>query len=75
MPLPLDERQFAFWKMRRNGTPNITIANLMGITRQAVSKALLAMDGKIDSALREMAQANQIVTETINPERGVLVGR
>jgi hypothetical protein len=75
MPLPLDEKQFAFWKMRRNGTPNITIANLLGITRQAVSKALLAMDGKINSALREMAQANQIVIEQINPERGVLVGR
>jgi hypothetical protein len=75
MPLPLDEKQFAFWKMRRNGTPNITIANLLGITRQAVSKALLAMDGKIDSALREMAQANQIVINKINPERGVLVGR
>ena len=61
--------------MRRSGTPNITIATLLGITRQAVSKALLAMDGKIDSALREMAQANQIVTDKINAERGVLVGR
>jgi hypothetical protein len=75
MPLSLNEKQFAFWKMRRNGTPNITIANLLGITRQAVSKALLAVDRKIDSALREMAQANQIVIDKINPERGVLVGR
>jgi len=75
MLLPMDEKQFAFWKMRRSGTPNITIANLLGISRQAVSKALLAMDGKIESALRDMAQANQITIETINPVRGILLGR
>jgi predicted transcriptional regulator len=75
MLLPMDEKQFGFWKMRRNGTPNITIANLLGISRQAVSKALMGMDEKIESTLREMAQANQIMTEKINTERGVLVGR
>jgi len=74
MLLPMDEKQFGFWKMRRSGTPNITIANLLGISRQAVSKALLGMDEKIESTLREMAQANQIMTEKINAERGVLVG-
>lgn len=75
MLLLLDEKQFAFWKMRRNGTPNITIANLLGISRQAVSKALLAMDGKIESALREMAQSNQIAIDAIDTGRGVLLGR
>jgi hypothetical protein len=75
MLLPMNDKQFAFWKMRRSGTPNITIANLLGISRQAVSKALLAMDGKIELALREMAQANQIAIEKINPERGILLGR
>jgi len=75
MLLPMDEKQFAFWKMRRSGIPNITIANLLGISRQAVSKALLVMDGKIDSALREMARSNQIAIDTINAERGILVGR
>jgi transcriptional regulator len=73
--LPLfDERQFAFWKMRRSGTPNITIANLLGISRQAVSKALLAMDGKIESALRDMALSNQIAIGKINTARGILLG-
>jgi DNA-binding CsgD family transcriptional regulator len=47
MLLPMDEKQFGFWKMRRSGKPNITIANLLGISRQAVSKALLGMDEKI----------------------------
>jgi len=75
MLLPMDEKQFAFWKMRRSGTPNITIANLLGISRQAVSKALLAMDGKIDAALRDMAQSNQIAIDTINTDRGILLGR
>ena len=75
MLLPMDEKQFAFWMMRRSGTPNITIANLLGISRQAVSKALLVMNEKIESALREMAHANQIAIEKINADRGVLIGR
>ena len=75
MLLPMDEKQFAFWKMRRGGTPNITIANLLGISRQAVSKALLVMDGKVESALRDMALSNQIAIDTINAERGILLGR
>ncbi len=75
MLLPMNDKQFGFWKMRRSGTHNITIANMVGISRQAVSKALLIMDEKINSALREMAQANQIAIERINTERGVLLGR
>jgi len=75
MLLPMDEKQFAFWMMRRSGTPNITIANRLGISRQAVSKALLAMDGKIESALRDMAQSNQIAIDAINTGHGILLGR
>jgi len=75
MLLPTNDKQFGFWRMRRSGTPNITIANLLGISRQAVSKALLVMDEKIELALRDMAHANQIAIEKINTERGFLVGR
>ncbi len=75
MLLPTNEKQFGFWKMRRSGTPNITIANLLGISRQAVSKALLVMDDKIEAALREMANANQIAIGKINAEQGILLGR
>jgi hypothetical protein len=75
MLLPMNEKQFEFWKMRRGGSPNITIANLLGISRQAVSKALLVMDEKIESTLREMAQANQIAIDKINAEQGILLGR
>jgi hypothetical protein len=75
MSLPTSDKQFGFWKMRRSGMPNITIANLLGISRQAVSRALLAMDKRVESALKEMAQANQIAIEKINAERGFLTGR
>ena len=75
MLLPTNDKQFEFWKMRRSGMPNITIANLLGISRQAVSRALLLMDERIESTLREMARANQIAVEKINPERGILIGR
>ena len=75
MLLPTNEKQFEFWRMRRSGSSNITIANLLGISRQAVSRALLVMDEKIGTTLREMALANQIAIEKINAERGVLLGR
>jgi len=75
MFLPTNDKQFEFWKMRRNGMPNITIANLLGISRQAVSRALLLMDERVESTLREMAMANQIAIEKINAERGILLGR
>ena len=75
MLLPTKDKQFGFWKMRRSGSSNITIANLLGISRQAVSRALLVMDEKIESTLREMAQANQIAIDKVNAERGVLIGR
>lgn len=69
------EKQFEFWKLRRARIPNITIATNFGISRQAVSKALLAMDGKIETALRAMAKANKIAIVKINPQLGVLLGR
>jgi hypothetical protein len=75
MLLPMNEKQFGFWAMRRSGVPNITIANQLGISRQAVSRAILVMDEKIETALREMANANQIAIETINTERGILIGQ
>lgn len=70
-----NEKQFEFWKLRRAQIQNITIAKNFGISRQAVSKALLIVDGKIEIALREMAKANKIAIEKINPQLGVLLGR
>ena len=75
MFLPTNEKQFGFWKMRRNGMQNVSIANLLGITRQGVYQALLVIDEKIDASLREMAKANRIQIEKIDVERGILFGR
>jgi hypothetical protein len=75
MLLPTNDKQFGFWMLRRSGMPNITIATNLGISRQAVSRALLLMDSKVESTLREMANANQIAVEKINAERGILIGR
>lgn len=75
MFLPTNDKQFGFWMLRRSGESNIGIANRFGISRQAVSRALLLMDEKIGTALTEMAQANQIAVEKINPARGILLGQ
>lgn len=75
MFLPTNEKQFGFWKMRRSGMSNISIANMLGITRQGVSQALRVMDEKIESSLREMAQANRIQVEMVDVEKGVLSGK
>jgi transcriptional regulator len=75
MLLPTNEKQFEFWMMRRRGVPNITIANRLGISRQAVSRALLVMDEKVRSVMTEMAKANQIMVEKFDAERGILIGK
>ena len=75
MFLPTNDKQFGFWSMRRSGVTNIGIANQLGISRQAVSRALLLMDEKIGATLHEMANANKISVEKINAERGILIGR
>ncbi|MDD5143916.1 hypothetical protein [Methanoregula sp.] len=75
MFLPTNEKQFGFWKMRRSGMQNISIANALGITRQGVSQALRAMDEKIESSLVEMAKANRIQVEKVDVEKGVLFGK
>jgi predicted transcriptional regulator len=71
----MNDKQFGFWKMRRNGMSNVSIADHIGITRQGVSQALLAMDEKIDASLREMATANRIQIEKIDVKQGVLSGK
>ncbi|CCJ34959.1 hypothetical protein BN140_0036 [Methanoculleus bourgensis MS2] len=75
MPLSLDSRQFAFWSLRRSGLPNIRIAERFRISRQAVSKALLTMDRKVEETLLDIANANQIEVERLNAEIGVLFGQ
>jgi len=75
MFLPADEKQFKLWLLRRNGLPNINIAKHFGISRQAVSRALLSMDKRIEDTLLEMARANRIEVEKLDSQKGILFGR
>ena len=75
MFIPTQEKQFKFWRLRRTGLPNINIAHSFDISRQAVSRALITMDKRIEETLLEMAQANQIEVENLNTDYGILLGR
>lgn len=74
MFLPLNDKQFEFWRLKRNGLPNINIARSFKISKQAVSRALITMDERIEKTLLEMARSNQIEVERVNSERGILFG-
>ena len=71
----LHVKQFGFWKLRRDGLPNVAIARQCNVSRQAVSHALISIDKKIENILREMASANQIEVKSLNTEHGILFGR
>jgi len=75
MFLPEGEKQFEFWVLRRNGLPNINIANHFGVSMQAVSRALLSMNKRIEETLLEMARANRIEVEKLDSKKGILFGR
>lgn len=75
MFLPAGEKQFEFWVLRRNGLPNINIAKRFGVSRQAVSRALLSMDKRIEETLLEMARANRIEVEKLDSKKGILFGK
>ena len=74
MFLPLKDKQFEFWRLKRSGFLNINIARLFNISKQAVSRALITMDDRIEKTLLEMAHANQIEVERVNSKCGVLFG-
>ena len=74
MFLPLNDKQFEFWKLRRGGLLNINIARSFKISKQAVSRALITMDERIEKTLLEMARSNQIEVERVNSGRGILFG-
>ena len=74
MFLPLNDKQFEFWRLRRNGLPNMNIARIFKISKQAVSRALITMDERIEKTLLEMARSNQIEVERVISERGILFG-
>ena len=75
MFLPVNERQFEFWQLRRDGMAGADIARSFSVSRQSVSKSLQGMDSKVSRVMMEMAQSNHIEVKKVNFERGVLFGR
>ncbi|MFQ6120381.1 MAG: hypothetical protein ACE5KE_10910 [Methanosarcinales archaeon] len=75
MFIPIKERQFTIWNLRRSGLIGSEIARKLKITRQAVSKALQGMDAHISKTLLEMAKSNQIEVQSVNFEKGILFGK
>jgi len=67
-------RQLVIWGMRRDGLSFTDIARRLGITKQAVSKAMKSIDDKVAKTLEATAKAAKIEVRHVNSAKGVLLG-
>jgi DNA-binding CsgD family transcriptional regulator len=74
IPQIFTARQLRIWGMRRDGSSLSDIARRLGVTRQAVSKAMRSVDGKVSGALEAAAEAAKIEARHVDPRIGVLLG-
>jgi predicted transcriptional regulator len=70
----LTPRLFDIWDMARGGLPQTSIAEELGVSRQAVNQALQEASTKVTRALTEAATINKIHVEGIDPTAGILTG-
>ena len=70
----LTPKQKNIWNLKTSGLQEAHIAKQLSITRQTVHKALDTANTKIGEALQETAKINKIDIQTVNPERGFLMG-
>jgi hypothetical protein len=68
-------RPLDIWDMNRRGEPRSKIGERFGITRQAVYDALKISIEKVDSALRQTANASSIEIIKVDPKNGILLGQ
>jgi hypothetical protein len=68
-------RQLDIWDMNRRGEPRSKIGERFGFTRQAVYDALKISIEKVDSALRQTADASSIEIIRVDPKNGILLGK
>jgi len=71
----LTNRQLDIWDMNRKGQPRSKIGERFGFTRQAVYDALKISIEKVDTALRQTADASSIETIRVDPKNGILLGQ
>lgn len=74
VPQGFTARQLRIWGMRRDGSSLSDIARRLGVTRQAVSKVMRGVDGKVSGALEAVAEAAKIEARHVDPRMGVLLG-
>lgn len=68
----LTERELSIWGLRREEYRQVEIGRKLGVTRQAIHKALGIIDEKIEQALTEAAEANKLEVKGINLVDGVM---
>lgn len=68
----LTTRESGVWDLRRRDLSQSEIGRRLGITRQAVNKALGIIDGKIEQAFYEAVATNNLEIRSINLVEGVM---
>ena len=62
------------WSLRRRGQSLSKIADKLGVSRQAVSQAIMGVEEKVEKTLLGAASASRIKVEHIDASRGILKG-
>ena len=68
------ESQFHYWDLRRRGIPQSEISMDHNISRQAVSKAIMAQERNVEIRLLQHAESSGILVEWYNSSLGILIG-
>jgi transcriptional regulator with XRE-family HTH domain len=74
VPFGFTRQQLKIWGMGRDGLSQAEIARRLGVTRQAIHKALGPLNSKVSQALETAANAAKIEINKIYPKKGVLLG-
>jgi len=68
----LTRREHRIWELRRRRLKQSEISRRLGVTRQAVHKALSVIDSKVETALTEAAEANKLEIKSLNLVDGIM---
>jgi predicted transcriptional regulator len=68
----LTRRESSIWDLRRRKLKQSEIGRRLGITRQAVHKALGIIDSKVEQAFREAAETNKLEIRSLNLVDGIM---
>jgi hypothetical protein len=70
----LNDRLLTIWELKRIGFPQVDIAAKLGVSRQAVNKALDEAIEKVSRALTEQALISKIEIQNLDPATGMVTG-